>query len=64
MNSFFWTTSFFSDTFKIRLHSRIVNNKKQDKCFKIDFRGDRCTGAGDSVTDAETGFQHRASELH
>src|SRR5579863_10211294 len=31
-NSFFWTTSFFSDTSKVRPQNRIVNNKKCKKC--------------------------------
>ncbi len=26
MNSFFWTTSFFSDTSKLRPHAALVNN--------------------------------------
>ena len=33
MNSFFWTTSFFSDTFKLRLKEQVVNNKACEKCF-------------------------------
>jgi hypothetical protein len=41
-NSFFWTTSFFSDNFKLLPHRRVVNNKEWEKCFSPQ-RPLRCT---------------------
>src|SRR5579872_1158606 len=32
-NSFFWTTSFFSDTSKLRPKMQVVNNKECEICF-------------------------------
>src|SRR5580700_9637271 len=51
-NSFFWTTSFFSDISKLRLKIRVVNNKKHKKCFgvKLHFMGYGIGASGRQAT--------------
>ena len=72
MNSFFWTTSFFSDISKLRLHFQVVNNKKQIFCFESfqHFRDNKNISFRPLPAwvghrwGAETRFCPAASELH